>query len=142
MTTLVNRDVQSRVVNTVIELNGVKELLDHGINLTEVALRCCGLEPGYRAHVHDEKPVTVAVQNIRHLLSGDTTSVEIKHNIDVLRDYALDFKYGYFELCPTGLGREPLKMSDETLMGVPIGVVLLMICDILEQYYEFKVLSE
>jgi hypothetical protein len=137
MTTLINRDIQSRVVNTVIELNGVKELLDHGINLTEVALRYCGHEPGY-----DEKPVTVAVQNIRHLLSGDTTSIEIKHNIDVLRDFALDFKYGYLELCPTWLGREPLKMSHETLMGVPMGVVLLMICDLLEQYYEFKVLSE
>jgi hypothetical protein len=131
MTTLINRDVQSRVVNTVIELNGVKELLDHGINLTELALRYCG---------HDSH--TAAVQTLRHLLSVDTTSVEINHSIDVLRDYALDFKYGYLELCPTGLVREPLKMSDQTLLGIPIGVVLLMICDVLEQYYEFKVLSE
>jgi hypothetical protein len=138
MTTLINRDIQSRVVNTVIELNGVKELLDHGTNLTEEALRYYGYQPGY-----DEKPVFTAVKNIRHLLSDDTTSIEIKHNnINVLRDFALEFKHGYLELCLTWLGREPLRMADESLMGIPVGVVLLMVCDILEQYYEFKVLSE
>jgi hypothetical protein len=57
MTTIINRDVQSRVVNTVIELNGVKELLEHGTNLTKEALRYCGYQPGY-----DEKPVFTAVK--------------------------------------------------------------------------------
>lgn len=138
MTTLINRDIQSRVISMVVDMNGTKELLNHGVNLTEQAVRYCGGQPGV-----DEKPwLRDAVLNIRHLLSDDATGVEIKHNINVLRDVALEFKVGYFEVCPTRCIRKPLKMSDETLMGIPIGVVLLMICDVLDGYLEFKMLPE
>lgn len=140
MATLINRDIQSRVVSMVVDMNGTKELINHGVNLAEQAVRYCGGQPG--VHLHQKPWLRDAVLNIRHLLSDDATSVEIKHNIDILRDVALEFKVGYFEVCPTGYIRKPLKMSDETLMGIPIGVVLLMICDVLEGYYEFKMLPE